>query len=97
MLCRYAEFHNAECHILFTIMQNVLMLSVIILSVVIPSVIMLSVIMLSVIMLSVIMLSVVMLGVVAPFKRSQIRPIQKDTFLTATPKFLRMIFFVTFL
>jgi hypothetical protein len=54
MLCYYAEGHNADCGILFTILKNVDMLSVI---------------MLNVVMLSVIMLNVVTLSVIAPVLR----------------------------
>jgi hypothetical protein len=51
--------HNAESHILFIVMLNVVILSVIMLNVIILTVVMLSVVMLSVVMLSVVMLSVV--------------------------------------
>ncbi len=47
MLCLYAEGHNANCRILFIIIQNIIMLIGIMLIVLMLSVIMLSVIMLS--------------------------------------------------
>jgi hypothetical protein len=44
MLCYYADWHYAECRILFTFMLNVVLLSVIMLSVVMLNVVMLSVV-----------------------------------------------------
>jgi hypothetical protein len=57
----------AKCHVVFFIMQNIIILSVVMLNL-----IMLSVVMLSVDMLNVIMLSVVMLSVVEPFSAKPI-------------------------
>ncbi len=56
MLCYYADYHYAECRILFTVMLNVVMLNVV----------MLNVVMLSVIILNVVMLIAILVNVVAP-------------------------------